>query len=89
MFRISRVVGADRGNTLSVEGRLVGPWVSELGRECETILSLGEPLTLDLGELMFVDCDGRRLLQSLAEKHVVLINCSPFITEQLKETATC
>jgi anti-anti-sigma regulatory factor len=69
---------------------LRGPWVEELRRVCdETAGENGHRvnrLVLDLADVLFVDADGVALLRRLAARHT-LINCSPFVAEQLKEMA--
>jgi len=79
------VVETVPGNgTLRAEGRLIGPWVDELKRSCEDVLIAGAKLSIDLSDVSFVDRDGVELLQSLRSRHVELVNCSSFVTEQLK-----
>ena len=39
MLRISEVNGHDAIPTLSVEGKLRGPWVAELARACDEVQS--------------------------------------------------
>jgi hypothetical protein len=70
--------------TLVLEGRLIGPWVDELRLACKEALGSGASLTLDLGTLSFVDRDGVELLRSLASGKAEIINCSPFVAEQLR-----
>jgi anti-anti-sigma regulatory factor len=58
--------------------------VDELSRSCERILGIGGTLSVDLSEVSFVDRDGVELLQRLRARDVALVNCSPFVAEQLK-----
>jgi anti-anti-sigma regulatory factor len=67
-----------------LEGRVVGPWVAELRRSCEAVLATGVRLALDLSDVWFMDRDGVELLRSLRCRDVVVLNCSPFVAEQLK-----
>jgi ABC-type transporter Mla MlaB component len=46
-----------------------------------------EAVSLDLEKVWFVDSQGIVLLRDLAKRHVAQINCSQFISQQLKETA--
>ena len=71
--------------TLELAGRVVGPWVDELSRSCERILKVGGTLSLDLGGVSFVDRGGVTLLRALRGRHVALVNCTPFVAEQLKD----
>jgi len=70
--------------TLGLAGRIVGPWVDELSRSCERVLAVGGTLSVDLGQVSFVDRDGVRFLKRLRARDVALVNCSPFVAEQLK-----
>ena len=58
MLKISQAGKADYCVTLKLEGRVVGPWVSELRQVCETHLSEGRSLKLDLTDVTFADADG-------------------------------
>lgn len=85
MLRISII--DDTGETIrvSAEGSLVGPWVEELRRLSDELLSHDKTITLDLQKVWFVDQMGVALLRDLAMKSVTHINSSPFINQQLKE----
>ncbi len=84
MLRIEFVDGPSDATTLRLEGRVIGPWVDELRRVCERALASGGTLTLDLGDVSFVDRAGVRLLKSLTGRDVMLLNGSGFVGEQLK-----
>ena len=86
MLRISIVDDSEQSVRLLLEGRLVGPWVSELRKQSEQALSETKNVTLDLGKLWFVDPSGAALLRELADRQVEQVNCSIFIRQQLKET---
>ena len=85
MLRISIVDDSKEATRLVLEGRLVGPWVHELRKQSEQALSKAKSLTLDLGKLWFIDPSGAALLRELADRHVEHVNCSIFISQQLKE----
>ena len=70
--------------TLSLEGRVIGPWVEELGRACESLLASGNALSLDLAGVSFLSRDGVALLLELRDRPVTLLHCSAFVAEQLK-----
>jgi len=70
---------------MALEGWLVGPWVDELRKETEVQLSGAKGLTLDFAKVLFVDPPGVALLRELAERHVEHVNCSTFLTQQIKE----
>jgi anti-anti-sigma regulatory factor len=84
MLRIELFDRRDGTATLELAGRVVGPWVHELSRSCERVLGIGGALTVDLGQVSFVDRDGVQFLKRLRARDVALVNCSPFIAEQLK-----
>jgi hypothetical protein len=84
MLRITRIANDGGQETLRVEGRLIGPWVSELDRECERLLGEGRPLVLDLSELRFLDERAIALLHELERRSVTLAKPPPFVAEALK-----
>ena len=87
MLRISEIGTTKSSVTLGLEGRMTGPWVQEVRDFCEQFLSNGQHLSLDLGELSFVDREGVNLFRNLIIRGVALTNYSPFIAERLKEVA--
>jgi len=86
VLRISVINESDGNIRLTVEGRLVGPWVEGLREQSERALSEARIVTLDLEKLWFADSSGAALLRQLADRHVAQLNCSSFISQQLKET---
>jgi ABC-type transporter Mla MlaB component len=84
MLRISQGGAVNHSTTLKLEGRVVGPWVSELRQVCELVLSQGRKLKLDLTDVSFADADGVLMLASFKSRGVTFANCSPFVEEQLK-----
>jgi anti-anti-sigma regulatory factor len=84
VLRIELLDQKDGTATLELAGRVAGPWVDELSRSCERILSIGGTLSVDLRAVSFVDRDGVAFLQRLRGRAVALVNCSPFVAEQLK-----
>jgi ABC-type transporter Mla MlaB component len=86
VLRISIITNADKSIRLGVEGWLVGPWVEELRQQSERALAESQRVTLDLEKLLFVDVHGAALLRQLADRQVAHLNCSAFISQQLKET---
>ena len=87
MLRISVINDSDQYIRFQLEGRLVGPWVGELRRLSLEALSRQKTVSLDLERVWFVDLQGVTLLRDLAEKQVTQLNCSSFVSQQLKETA--
>jgi anti-anti-sigma regulatory factor len=84
MLRIHVSEAAREATTLSLEGRVIGPWVEELRLSCEGVLARGSGLVLDLSDVSFVGREGVALLRTLRDRQVVLRSYSPFVGEQLK-----
>ncbi len=84
MLRITSVEGGNQKVVLRLEGRVSGPWVSELGEACQKVLNVGKTLVLNLAEVTFLDGDAIELLKSIQTRGVELADCSMFVTEQLK-----
>jgi ABC-type transporter Mla MlaB component len=85
MLRISESNSSEKAATLRLEGQMIGQWVGAVEKVCEQYLASDRKLTLDLAEVLFVDRSGIALLQDLMRRGVTLANCSPFLTEQLKQ----
>ena len=84
MLKIVTKRDSSTGAVLYLDGHVVGPWVVELGRVCESLLSGGSRVELDLTNVAFVSREGVELLSKLCERHVRLLHCSAFVIEQLK-----
>jgi len=84
MLRITATDSGNRHTILRLEGRIAGPWVTELRKACEEVLGNGEALELNLAEVSFLDSTGVVLLTNVRSRGVELADCSPFVTEQLK-----
>lgn len=85
MLRISVTSDSDQNIQLQLEGRLIGPWVDELQRLSNQALSQKKAVCLDLEKVWFIDLQGVALLRDLTKKQVSYLNCSQFISQQLKE----
>lgn len=85
MLRISMINESEQRVRLALEGWLVGPWVDEVRKDSEQQLSEGKILRLDLAKVLFVDLRGVDLLRELAGRQVEYVNCSSFLSQQLKE----
>jgi len=86
LLRISVINEKEKSIRLAVEGWLIGPWVEELRQQSERALSEATNVTLDLEKLWFADPSGAALLRQLALRDVAQLNCSSFISQQVKET---
>ncbi len=84
MLRISEESTTNAAIRLRLEGRVVGLWVGELKRVCFEIASRKRALTIDLSEVSFVDRNGIALFQDLLKVGFRFVNCSPYLSEQLK-----
>jgi ABC-type transporter Mla MlaB component len=69
--------------TLRLEGKLVGPWVTELARSCGELLCSPNHLRLDLAAVTFVDGPGVALLRDLLARGATLAACSGLVAELL------
>jgi len=71
----------DKALEITLEGRVTGPWVAELGRLwSETAPQLGErALSIDLRNVIFADAGGKQMLRDIyAQTHAKLIANSPW-----------
>lgn len=84
MLRISELNASIENVTLQVEGQLTDQWIELTRATCEQALRQGEPLILDVAGISFANRTGVALLRELQQRKVKLINCSPFLQEQLK-----
>lgn len=84
MLRITQLPAAAPTRSLLLEGKLVGPWLDELGRACQPEPDSPFRLQLDLSGVSFVDGAGAQLLRNLLAKGAQVTNCSPFVAELLK-----
>jgi ABC-type transporter Mla MlaB component len=84
MLRISEITPANSHVVLRLEGSIAGPWVTEARNACEQILRQGRTLHLVLAEIEFMDAGGVALVSDLRERGALLVECSPFVEEQLR-----
>ena len=86
MLKISVLNETDQAIDLQLEGKLIGRWVDELSRLSQDALAQGKSISLDMQRVWFVDARGATLLRNLAGQQVLQNNCSPFVSQQVKET---
>ncbi len=72
--------------TLQLAGRVAGQWVQELKAAYEVARTGYGCVVLDFADVTFVDRAGAVLIRGLLREGILLINCSPFVIEQLKES---
>jgi hypothetical protein len=82
MLRITRAESTTPSTLLTLEGRLVGPWVTVLRDECQ---STDGAVVLNLAQVNFADDAGVTLLRRLTSRGVRLQGASAFVSELLKE----
>jgi anti-anti-sigma regulatory factor len=86
MLRITKQI--DSGATvLTVEGRLVPPWVDELESSCSQALR-SDGLVVDLRSVTFVSDEGRTLLARIYRAGARLVTSGPLmngLVEELKQ----
>jgi hypothetical protein len=73
MFRI-HVQRSDESTALTIEGRLIGPWVKEL-EKCWRDQTAAEPagrIVVVLAAVSFVDAEGKDLLRRMRRQGAVL-----------------
>jgi len=86
MLKITTIAKDDKTVTLQLEGRMVGPWVQEVRRECEKGLAVSSKVILDLSGVTFVNDQGIKVLKALkGEDTVLLVCCSLFLSALLEE----
>jgi ABC-type transporter Mla MlaB component len=84
MLSISISVASPGVAILLLEGRIADEWVGLLASTCGQLLVEQEQLQLDLFEVSFIDNNGINLLHSLPVHRVAFVNCSGFISQQLR-----
>ena len=83
MLRISLAQDQDSNWTLTLEGKLLGPWVTELARSCNELPCPPNRLRLDLSAVTFVDGPGVALLRDVLARGATLAACSGLVAELL------
>lgn len=85
MLRITEAQESEDKATVRLEGQMIGRWVAEARRVCESRLGVEQKLIVDVGEVSFADITGTLLLCELADRGAVLTNLSPFLAQQVEE----
>ena len=79
MLRISLAQDQDSIWTLTLEGKLLGPWVTELARSCNERPCPPNRLRLDLSAVTFVDGPGVALLRDLLGHGATRVGCAGLV----------
>ena len=85
VLRISRIKDTPCGLIIKVEGRIVSDWITLLEQECHQNMDADRELILDLGNVSYVDENGRLLLRRLLNSAWKLSQCSSFIHQLLQQ----
>jgi anti-anti-sigma regulatory factor len=88
MLRIT-IHDAQRGKTIQLEGKIVGPWVEELRRVwCSLAPSFdSKELLLDLRGVAFIDAQGRQLLRQIFQRTSTRFVADSPLTQYFAEEA--
>jgi len=88
MLKIT-VQNGSRPTTIKLEGKLSGPWVSELARAWDGLTAGGpdKVVTVDLSEVTFIDSAGKELLSSLVD-HGAQLRAAHLLTKYIVEQIT-
>lgn len=72
---------------LKLEGSVTGPWVEELQKawKMSAEMAAGEPVSIDLAAVSFLDESGRGLLQRMKRDGVALNGGSSFLRNILED----
>ncbi|MEZ5429382.1 MAG: hypothetical protein R2747_24245 [Pyrinomonadaceae bacterium] len=84
MLKITETDRTNRAVTLKLEGRIGGKPFEALRDECRRILAGGDRIVLDMGGVSFIERPAFSLFREMLKEDISLINCSLFLTEQLK-----
>jgi len=84
MLRITRTVLSQQEIVLHLHGRLSGLWVELLRRIAEPVFEEKQTLTIDLTNVVFVDCEGITVLTALLDRGARDVNAPLFVAEQIR-----
>lgn len=87
MVKISELPTANGNKVVKLEGQVVGTSVTEVETFCRRFLEKEGSLTIDVGEVLYLDRNGVNLFKDLLARQVKLVNCNAFLTELLRSTA--
>jgi len=83
MLKITQAM-QNGGATIKLEGRLLGPWLDEVRRECNQAPHPLTSLSIDLSAVTFVDALGTEFLRELIGRGVKIKAYSSFTKELLQ-----
>jgi len=85
MLKMTTVREDEQTITLKLEGRIVGPWVEELEKECEKCLARKNRLILDLSDVSYIDERGVNTIRRFLGPRVHSVGGSLFLEGLMKE----
>ncbi len=86
MLRITEISTDDEAIILRLEGKLVGKCIPELERMCLYHRDeKNKTVVLDCSGVTFIDKHGVRMLESIQDERVKIIDCCPFIQSLLSK----
>ncbi len=86
MFRITEMFEDEETIKLKVDGKLVGTCISLLTEECVKYTKNEEKtVLLDVSGVSYIDTDGVKMLESIKDENLQIINCPMFIEALLKD----
>ena len=76
--------------TLTLEGKLAGPWVTELERswQAASATAAGRPLRVNLNEVTFIDSAGKSLLATMHRHGVQLVAVTCMMKSVVEEISS-
>lgn len=83
MLKITRKETRPRNAAITLEGKLVGPWVEEMRGQFGVLVPDMSGVILDLSQLTYADQAGAELLADLMRRGARISACSSFIRELL------
>ena len=85
MLRITLIHQDNETVTLGLDGNLVGAFVSTLRNECLDYKNKKNmTVILDFSEVYYIDPNGVRILESIYDEKLRIVNCPMFIEKLLE-----
>ena len=85
MFRITEIPKDEETVTLRLEGKVIDMWIPELKRIClYHRKEKNKRVVLDFSGVTFIDDNGVRMLESIQDGRIEIINCSLLIDSLLR-----
>lgn len=82
MLRITRRILDHESELITLEGKLIGPWVEELRQVAGSTSRLRK---IDVSSLSFADADGLQLLRDILQEGAELTDGTSFVSSLLTQ----